>query len=89
MAHGQPACVGSWRPFAVNDHVDKATIGYPPYNSLFLSCRFRARREGQYNAAIYTFFQGRNPDRIQYVRKGMGCMHACMESEIQHEAWQH
>jgi len=36
-------------------------------NSLFLSFRFRARREGEYNEAVYTFFKCQTPERIQYA----------------------
>jgi len=36
-------------------------------NSLFLSFRFRARREGEYNEAVYTFFKCLSPERIEYA----------------------
>ena len=36
-------------------------------NSLFLSLRFRARRVGQYNEYIYTFFKCLAPDRVMYA----------------------
>jgi UDP-MurNAc hydroxylase len=36
-------------------------------NSLFLSLRFRARRIGQYNEYIYTFFKCLSPERIMYA----------------------
>jgi UDP-MurNAc hydroxylase len=36
-------------------------------NSLFLSLRFRARRVGQYNEYIYTFFKCLAPDRLMYA----------------------
>ena len=36
-------------------------------NSLFLSMRFRARRIGQYNEHIYTFFKCLAPERIMYA----------------------
>ncbi|NMP23330.1 Rieske 2Fe-2S domain-containing protein [Sulfobacillus harzensis] len=36
-------------------------------NSLFLSMRFRARRDGEYNEAVYTFFKCLSPDRIQFA----------------------
>jgi UDP-MurNAc hydroxylase len=36
-------------------------------NSLFLSMRFLARRVGQYNEYIYTFFKCLAPDRIMYA----------------------
>jgi UDP-MurNAc hydroxylase len=36
-------------------------------NSLFLSFRFQARREGEYNEAVYTFFKCLSPERIEYA----------------------
>jgi UDP-MurNAc hydroxylase len=36
-------------------------------NSLFLSMRFRARRIGQYNEYLYTFFKCLAPDRLMYA----------------------
>lgn len=36
-------------------------------NSLFLSCRFTARRVGQYNEYVYTFFKCLSEERIDYV----------------------
>lgn len=36
-------------------------------NSLFLSLRFRARRVGQFNEYIYTFFKCLAPDRLMYA----------------------
>ncbi|PSR20713.1 MAG: (2Fe-2S)-binding protein [Sulfobacillus acidophilus] len=36
-------------------------------NSLFLSFRFRARRDGEYNEAVYTFFKCLSPERIQFA----------------------
>lgn len=36
-------------------------------NSLFLSCRFTARRVGRYNEHLYTFFKSLSAERIHYV----------------------
>lgn len=52
-------------------------------NSLFLSCRFRARRDGEYNEAVYTFFKCLSPERIQYAEGYW------MESEADKELWQY
>jgi UDP-MurNAc hydroxylase len=38
-------------------------------NSLFLSMRFRARRVGQYNEYVYTFFKCLAPDRLMYAER--------------------
>jgi len=36
-------------------------------NSLFLSCRFAAKRVGQYNEFVYTFFKCLSQERINYA----------------------
>ena len=35
-------------------------------NELFLSCRFRAHRDGQYNEYVYTFFKCLSVERMAY-----------------------
>ena len=36
-------------------------------NSLFLSCRFEADRDGKYNEYVYNFFKCLSPERLQYA----------------------
>ncbi len=36
-------------------------------NSLFLSCRFEAERDGPYNEYVYNFFKCLTPERLQYA----------------------
>lgn len=36
-------------------------------NSLFLSCRFEAEREGPYNEYVYNFFKCLSPERLRYA----------------------
>ncbi len=36
-------------------------------NELFLSCRFRAERDGPYNEYLYSFFKCLTPERMQYA----------------------
>jgi len=36
-------------------------------NELFLSCRFEASRDGQFNEYIYNFFKTLSPERLQYA----------------------
>lgn len=36
-------------------------------NELFLSCRFRAERDGPYNEYLYSFFKCLTPERLQYA----------------------
>ena len=36
-------------------------------NELFLSCRFKAKRKGQYNEQVYTWFKSLSPEHAGYV----------------------
>jgi UDP-MurNAc hydroxylase len=36
-------------------------------NSLFLSCRFEAERDGKYNEYVYNFFKCLSHERLQYL----------------------
>ena len=36
-------------------------------NELFLSCRFKAERDGPYNEYIYNFFKCLTPERLEYA----------------------
>jgi UDP-MurNAc hydroxylase len=36
-------------------------------NSLFLSCRFQAERDGKYNEYVYNFFKCLSYERLQYL----------------------
>lgn len=36
-------------------------------NELFLSCRFEARRDGQFNEYVYNFFKSLSQERMQYT----------------------
>jgi UDP-MurNAc hydroxylase len=36
-------------------------------NELFLSCRFRAERDGPYNEYLYSFFKCLTPERVEYA----------------------
>jgi UDP-MurNAc hydroxylase len=38
-------------------------------NALFLSCRFRAHRDGPFNEYVMTFFKALSPERIAYVER--------------------
>ena len=38
-------------------------------NSLFLSCRFTAHREGPFNEFVMTFFKGLSVERIDYIEQ--------------------
>ena len=47
----------------VADHVEDWV------NSLFLSCRFTAHRDGPFNEFVMTFFKALSPERIAYVER--------------------
>jgi UDP-MurNAc hydroxylase len=51
-------------------------------NSLFLSCRFEAERDGRYNEWVYNFFKGLTPERLQYL-EGIYA-----ETAPTHELWE-
>ena len=47
----------------VADHVEDWV------NSLFLSCRFTAHRDGPFNEYVMTFFKGLSPERMAYIEE--------------------
>lgn len=55
-------------------------------NSLFLSLRFRARRVGQYNEYVYTFFKCLAPDRLMYA-EGWYADQKNDEDDIELDGW--
>jgi UDP-MurNAc hydroxylase len=55
-------------------------------NSLFLSMRFRARRVGQYNEYVYTFFKCLAPDRLMYAERWYA-EKSNDEEDIQLDGW--
>ncbi len=55
-------------------------------NSLFLSLRFVARRVGQYNEYIYTFFKCLSPERIMYA-EGWYADQSHDEQDIKLDDW--
>jgi UDP-MurNAc hydroxylase len=55
-------------------------------NSLFLSCRFSAKRAGQYNEAIFTFFKCLSAERLQYADGWYGEQHVDGE-EVTLDGW--
>ena len=38
-------------------------------NSLFLSCRFEAERDGPYNEFVYNFFRSLSAERMEYAER--------------------
>lgn len=55
-------------------HIDPALVEYCILNHeedwvnyIFLSCRFRAERKGQYNEFLYSFFKCLSIERIEYA----------------------
>jgi len=55
-------------------------------NSLFLSVRFRARRIGQYNEYLYTFFKCLSPERVMYA-EGWFADQSHDEQDIRLDGW--
>jgi UDP-MurNAc hydroxylase len=48
-------------------------------NSLFLSCRFEAERDGPYNEFVYNFFRSLSTDRMEYTEAYYAATGAPME----------
>jgi UDP-MurNAc hydroxylase len=49
-------------------------------NSLFLSCRFEAERDGPYNEFVYNFFRSLSRDRAEYTEAFYAATAAPMET---------
>ncbi len=49
-------------------------------NSLFLSCRFEAERDGPYNEFVYNFFRSLSRDRAEYTEAFYAASAAPMET---------
>jgi UDP-MurNAc hydroxylase len=55
-------------------------------NELFLSCRFRAHREGPFNEYVYNFFKSLSPERMQYT-EGYYAEQAPVQELLRFDDW--
>jgi UDP-MurNAc hydroxylase len=56
-------------------------------NSLFLSCRFTAHRDGPFNEFVMTFFKALSPDRIAYVERSYREARRRADEFFQRDGW--
>jgi UDP-MurNAc hydroxylase len=65
----------------VEDHVEDWV------NSLFLSCRFTAHRDGGFNEFVLTFFKALSPERMAYVEKAHGAARLRTDEFFERDGW--
>jgi len=65
----------------VEDHVEDWV------NSLFLSCRFSAHREGPFNEFVMTFFKALSAERIDYVEQCHQAAHERTDEFFDRDGW--
>jgi UDP-MurNAc hydroxylase len=65
----------------VEDHVEDWV------NSLFLSCRFTAHREGPFNEFVMTFFKGLSPERMAYIEQCHGNARSRTDEFFERDGW--
>ena len=65
----------------VEDHVEDWV------NSLFLSCRFTAHRDGPFNEFVMTFFKALSPERIDYVERCHRAAHERTDEFFERDGW--
>ena len=65
----------------VDDHVEDWV------NSLFLSCRFTAHREGPFNEFVMTFFKGLSPERMAYIEHCHGNARLRTDEFFERDGW--
>ncbi len=56
-------------------------------NSLFLSCRFTAHRDGQFNEFVLTFFKALSPERMAYVEQAHGAARRRTDEFFERDGW--
>jgi UDP-MurNAc hydroxylase len=65
----------------VDDHVEDWV------NSLFLSCRFTAHRDGPFNEFVMTFFKALSPERIAYVERCHRAVRRRTDEFFERDGW--
>jgi UDP-MurNAc hydroxylase len=65
----------------IDDHVEDWV------NSLFLSCRFSAHREGPFNEFVMTFFKALSTERINYVEQCHQAAHERTDEFFERDGW--
>ena len=65
----------------LDDHVEDWV------NSLLLSCRFTAHRDGPFNEFVLTFFKALSPERMAYVEKCLGVTRRRTDEFFERDGW--
>ena len=65
----------------IDDHVEDWV------NSLLLSCRFTAHRDGPFNEFVLTFFKALSPERMAYVEKCLGTTRRRTDEFFERDGW--
>ena len=65
----------------LDDHVEDWV------NSLLLSCRFTAHRDGPFNEFVLTFFKALAPDRMAYVEACLGAVRKQGDEFFERDGW--
>ncbi len=65
----------------LDDHVEDWV------NSLFLSCRFTAHRDGPFNEFVMTFFKALSPERIAYVERCHAAARRRTDEFFERDGW--
>jgi UDP-MurNAc hydroxylase len=65
----------------LDDHVEDWV------NSLLLSCRFTAHRDGPFNEFVLTFFKALSPERMAYVEQCLGTTRRRSDEFFEREGW--
>jgi UDP-MurNAc hydroxylase len=56
-------------------------------NSLMLSCRFRAHRDGPFNEYVMTFFKALSPERIAFVERAYRAVRTRDDEFFERDGW--
>ncbi len=65
----------------LDDHVEDWV------NSLLLSCRFTAHRDGPFNEFVLTFFKALSPERMAYVEQCLGSVRRRTDEFFERDGW--
>ena len=65
----------------IDDHVEDWV------NSLFLSCRFTAHRDGPFNEFVMTFFKGLSLERVAYIESCHQAAHERTDEFFERDGW--
>jgi UDP-MurNAc hydroxylase len=65
----------------IDDHIEDWV------NSLLLSCRFTAHRDGPFNEFVLTFFKALSPERMAYIEQCLGATRRGTDEFFERDGW--